>query len=376
MVVGKPPMGFNTWNTFGENYDEKVLKELVDTFCEKGLDKLGYNYFVIDDCWAEKERDKQGNLVPDPKKFPGGIRKFSDYVHAKGLKFGMYSCCGNMTCAGYPGSLWHEYRDAKQFAEWGADYLKYDYCHRSKYLPSEYLYRRMGLALANCGRDILFAACSWGYDDTEKWIRTTGASTYRNTGDIFDSWESIKTLTKARVNSDATHAINGYADMDMLVVGMNGKGNVGLSDGCTEEEYKTHFSVWCFYGSPLIIGADPRALTDKYIEILSNKNMIELDGDEGGFTPFDVTPATLNPEVSVTAKILTNGDIAVLMLNLSDIESIASFDKTSLSINDDAVSAFATDLWTGERKDFTNGMILETLKPHSCKVYRVSVSLT
>lgn len=375
MVTRKPPMGWNTWNTLGSDYDEDVLKKMVDVICEKGLDKLGYEYIIIDDCWAEKVRDEQGKLVPDPKKFPNGISSFSDYVHSKGLKFGMYSCCGNMTCAGYPGSLWHEFEDARQFAGWGVDYLKYDYCHRPKYIPSEYMYRRMGLALANCGRDILFAACSWGFDDTEKWIKTTGISTYRNTGDIFDNWELIKALIKARAASDVTHSPNGYADMDMLVVGMNGEGNVGLSKGCTLEEYKTHFSVWCFYGSPLIIGADLRIASDEAIEILSNKELIALDRDESGYTPFDITPPTLNPEVSVTAKLLDGGDIAVMMLNLSDIESAASFDVTSLSLNDASVKTFATDLWTGARVEFSNGMITESLKPHECKVYRVSVSL-
>ena len=376
MKINRPPMGFNTWNTFGANYDEKVLREMTDKICESGLDKLGYKYVVIDDCWAKRTRDENGNLVPDPDKFPDGILPFSNYVHSKGLKLGMYSSCGNMTCAGFPASLWNEFKDARQFAEWGVDYLKYDYCHRPKYIPSEYMYRRMGLALANCGRDIVLAACSWGFDGTEEWIRKTGASTYRNTIDISDNWESLKSLIQKRKEYDVTHSVNNYTDMDMLVVGMNGVGNVGLSNGCTSEEYRTHFSVWCFYGSPLIIGADLRKISDEAMQILTNKGLIEIDQDETCFMPFDITPATLHPEVSVTAKVLSNGDLAVLMLNLSDIESFASFDTTSLAINAGEVKARATDLWENKTIDFTNGMVCDMLKPHTCKVYRVSLSLS
>lgn len=134
MLVNKPPMGWNSWNTFGEKIDEKLIIETADAMIEQGYAALGYEYVIIDDCWALRERDENGKLVPDPKKFPHGMKYISDYVHSKGLKFGMYSCAGVMTCAGYPSSFGHEYEDAKQFAEWGVDYLKYDFCYFRKRL--------------------------------------------------------------------------------------------------------------------------------------------------------------------------------------------------------------------------------------------------
>ncbi len=188
MVKLTPPMGWNSWNTFGENINEKLIMETADAMAASGLVEKGYEYLVIDDCWSLKERDGEGRLVADPEKFPNGMKAVADYVHGKGLKFGMYSCAGTLTCAGYPGSFEHEFVDAETFARWGVDFLKYDYCYHSPIIHGKYLYRRMGLALENCGRDILFSACSWGADETHEWIKETGASMWRSTGDIFDTW--------------------------------------------------------------------------------------------------------------------------------------------------------------------------------------------
>ena len=190
MVKLTPPMGWNSWNTFGEKINESLIKETADCMAASGLKDAGYDYLVIDDCWSLKERDAQGRLVADPAKFPNGMKAVADYVHSKGLKFGMYSCAGNLTCAGYPGSYEHEFTDAETFASWGVDFLKYDYCYHSPIVAGKYLYRRMGLALENCGRDILFSACSWGADETHEWMKESGASMWRSTGDIFDTWNS------------------------------------------------------------------------------------------------------------------------------------------------------------------------------------------
>ena len=185
MKINKPPMGWNSWNTFAENIDEQLILDSADALIEKGLLDAGYNYVVIDDCWALRERGKDGKIVPDPKKFPNGMRSLADKLHAKGLKFGMYSCSGLMTCAQYPSSLDREWIDAQSFAEWGVDFLKYDYCYRPANRKGEESYRAMGLALANSGRDILFSACSWGADKTHEWIRTTGADRLRGGGQLF-----------------------------------------------------------------------------------------------------------------------------------------------------------------------------------------------
>ena len=211
MIKTLPPMGWNTWNTFAEKINEELILASADKLVETGLKDAGYEYVIIDDCWALRERDKNGKLVPDPEKFPHGMKYVADYIHKKGLKFGMYSCCGTMTCAGYPASYDHEFIDAATFAEWGVDFLKYDYCFRPSATEGKLLYRRMGLALANCGRDILFSGCSWGADNTHEWIGTTGANMWRSTGDIFDTWESLKSLILAQYDI-LPFGRHGYAD--------------------------------------------------------------------------------------------------------------------------------------------------------------------
>jgi len=175
MIVTRPPLGWNTWNTFGANISEELIMQSADAMVREGLLDAGYEYVVIDDIWALKERDKNGRLVPDPEKFPHGMKYLSDYIHSKGLKFGMYSSAGYQTCAGYPASFEYEWTDAASFAEWGVDYLKYDYCYHPTNVRPDILYKRMALALANSGRDIVFSACSWGVDNTRQWIKETGA---------------------------------------------------------------------------------------------------------------------------------------------------------------------------------------------------------
>ena len=181
-----PPMGWNSWNTFGEEINESLIREAADAIVKSGLKDAGYEYVIIDDCWALRERGRDGRMVPDHKKFPSGMKALAEYIHKKGLKFGMYSCAGTLTCAGYPSSFDYEFLDAATFASWGVDFLKYDYCYHSPIIHGQYLYRRMGLALENCGRDILFSACSWGSDQTHEWIKTSAASMWRSTGDIFN----------------------------------------------------------------------------------------------------------------------------------------------------------------------------------------------
>ncbi len=186
MFVNTPPMGWNTWNTFGKDINEQLLMESADAIVESGLKEAGYNYVVIDDIWSLKERNEKRQLVPDPEKFPHGMKYIADYIHSKGLKFGMYSCAGFLTCAGYPASYNYEWIDAQLFAEWEVDFLKYDFCFHPVTVRPDILYKRMSLALANCGRDILFSACSWGDENTKQWIKETGAHMWRSTADICD----------------------------------------------------------------------------------------------------------------------------------------------------------------------------------------------
>ena len=198
MLAKTPPMGWNSWNTFTKDINEEMIMQMADAMVDTGLLDAGYEYLTIDDCWSEKKRDENGNLVADHVKFPHGMKYVADYVHSKGLKFGMYTCCGVMTCAGYPGSFGHEFEDAKYFAEVGVDLLKYDNCYHPS-MQSQLSYNRMSLALKASGREILFSMCNWGNAQVWTWARSVGAHMYRSTGDIFDNFPSIRKLSESQL---------------------------------------------------------------------------------------------------------------------------------------------------------------------------------
>ncbi len=388
MVINRPPMGWNSWNTFAENINEKVVMETADFIVESGLKDCGYEYVIIDDCWSLRERNEKNEIVPDPEKFPHGMKYVSDYIHSKGLKFGMYSCAGTMTCAAYPGSLDHQFIDAKCFAEWGVDYLKYDYCYHPFTTYGHVLYKRMGLALANCGRDILFAACSWGSENTKTWIKETGAHTWRSTGDIFDTWESIKELALSQYKVAEYNGCGCFNDMDMLVVGMKGKGHVGLK-GCTTEEYKTHFAFWAMMGSPLIIGCDLREADEEAMAILKNKELIRIDQDAAYRQPYFVNGnRNVNNErkgdepiyswypehMPVIVRHLENGDIAIGFFNFTDDEHYECFTLDAVGLGFCTGKTLElTDVWTGEVSKPINDTVGANLPAHGCVVYRAKV---
>lgn len=373
MVQLTPPMGWNSWNTFGEEINETLIRETADYMADSGLTELGYNYLVIDDCWSLKERDENRRLVADPVKFPNGMKAVADYVHSKGLKFGMYSCAGNLTCAGYPGSYEHEFIDAETFAEWGVDFLKYDYCYHSNIVPGEILYRRMGLALENCGRDILFSGCSWGADETHTWIKTTGASMWRSTGDIFDTWESIKSLTQQQLSLHPYNGVGCFNDMDMLVVGMYGKGNVGLA-GCTDIQYKTHFSIWAFLGSPLMIGCDIRDMNQATKDILTNKEMIAINQDPLLRQPYKINGFWGGSDLLMYARNLSDGDIAIGLFNLGEKKCAARFNLDELGLPLSLGKTLEmTEIWTGQQAKILNGTAVWRLEPYDCAVFRAKL---
>ncbi len=321
-IAHTPPMGWNSWNTFGWNISAELICSTADFFVSEGLRDAGYEYIVIDDCWSEKQREN-GRLVPDRKKFPDGIRPVADYVHSKGLKFGIYSCAGTHTCAGYPGSFEHEFDDAETFAEWGVDYLKYDYCYKPDCANGENLYKRMAMALRNSGRDIVFSACNWGNDGVHRWIRESGANLYRSTGDIQDNWESIRGIVLSQLGNECYGGAYCHNDMDMLVVGMHGHGDNAevlgkVVGGCTDTEYRTHFVLWAMMNSPLMIGCDVRKMTPEAKEILTNRDVIALNQDPECRGPYCIKQWN-NPEnVFSLVKPLSGGEYAVGMFNFGD----------------------------------------------------------
>ncbi|HAN21895.1 MAG: alpha-galactosidase [Clostridiales bacterium GWF2_36_10] len=368
MIKLTPPMGWNSWNTYGTNINEELIKETADAMVETGLLDAGYDYLVIDDCWSERQRDENGRIVPCKEKFPNGMKAVADYVHSKGLKFGMYSCAGNYTCAVYPGSFEYEFIDAATFAEWGVDFLKYDYCFKPYWQQGHLLYKRMGFALANCGRDILFSACSWGVDESHKWIKETGAHMWRSTGDIVDSWKSIVDLAQKQISLQPYNGQGCFNDMDMLIVGMHGKGNVAI-DGCSVEEYRTHFSLWAFLNSPLMIGCDVRNMSDSTKDILMNKDIIAINQDSAARQPY---LADNNPNVMTWVKPLEGGDVAIGFFNLTDSNQCPFLPFDNIGLNRSTGKALQlTNLWTGEDlgvfKDIYRTPVME---PHTCLVLR------
>ena len=369
-----PPMGWNSWNTFYDQISEDLIFETADAMADKGLLSAGYQYLIIDDCWAMKERDKDGNLAPDPEKFPHGIKSVADYVHAKGLKFGLYGCCGVRTCAGYPGSFEREFQDAAQFARWGVDYLKYDNCHRPASIPSHILYRRMGMALRNCGRKITFAVCQWGTENVREWIRSTGAQTFRSTVDIQDSWKSIEKIALSQIENQ--YSFPGcFNDMDILVAGMYGHGmNPETSmGGCTDEEYQTHFALWAMLGSPLMIGCDIRAMPEKTRLLLTNRELIAINQDPECASCYKAAVYG-NPDAFVLVKPLSGGDYALGFFNFSDVRACMTLNFWDIGLS--AVSGRGLrfhDCLSNRDAGVFQGQFSTEVPSHGCGIYRCGV---
>ncbi len=386
-------MGWNSWNTFTWEINDKLIREAADAMASE-LKDAGYEYIVIDDCWSEKQRDSNGKLVPDHWKFPEGIKPVADYVHSKGLKFGMYSCAGTHTCGGHPGSFEHEFDDAETFAEWGVDYLKYDYCYKPDYIPGEILYKRMSTALRNCGRDIMFSACNWGNDNVYKWIRESGAHLFRSTGDIQDNWESIKRLALSQIGNECYGGNFCHNDIDMLVVGMHGGSNnewinsteQGVNviadsgetmpklGGCTDEEYRTHFSLWAIMNSPLMIGCDIRRMTPATKEILTNKDVIAINQDIECRGPYCIKQWNNPDNVFSLVKPLANGDYAVGMFNFGDRAGEMSLQFWDIGLTTASGRGLSIyDCWKHEELGTFTERFCTTVEPHGCVVLRAKV---
>lgn len=375
-----PALGWNSWNTFTWDINEQLIRDVADVFVSEGYLAAGYEYIVIDDCWSLKERDADGNLVADPEKFPSGMKALADYIHNKGLKFGMYSCVGTHTCAGYPGSFEHEFQDAALFAEWGVDYLKYDYCFKPRHVSGELLYKRMSLALKNCGRDILFSACNWGEDNVYDWIRESGAHMYRSTGDIRDNWESVKELALSQLGKQSYTGSFCHNDMDMLIVGMYGGSNndfIGTIGGCNDIEYKTHFSLWSMMGSPLMIGCDVRKANQITKDILLNPDLLAINQDAEARGAYRIKPEPQwfhTDDVFMLVKVLTDGDLAIGFFNLSDSQRELSLQFWDMGLPYAAGYALSLyDCWEHKELGIFRERYAPVVGPHDCLVVRAKL---
>ena len=366
MLTLTPPMGWNSWNTFGTDISDRLIRESADALVDLGLKDAGYSYVVIDDGWSKPERDENGRLVADEKKFPDGMKALSDYIHGKGIKFGMYSCCGVRTCANYPGSFGHEFVDAQTFADWGVDFLKYDFCYKPERENGELLYRKMSMALRATGRDILLSACNWGLDNYGSWMRSAGADMYRSTGDIVDNFQSVKDIAFSQIDKLCCSGPGCFNDLDMLVVGMYGKGNVGLG-GCSDAEYRSHFALWCLFRSPLMIGCDIRSLTKDSLELLKNKGLISVNQDSEGRPPFVVN--SVDNHYSFV-RYLSDNAYAIGLFNTDDKDGqvYCLLGDAGLTLNS-GYGLQLTDAVTGEPCGVFREFLNKKIGAHDCKVY-------
>lgn len=321
-----PPMGWMTWNMFKGDISEQLIRETADAMVESGLADAGYKYIFIDDLW-QGGRDCHNNIIPDPKKFPNGMKAVADYVHSKGLKLGIYSDAAQLTCGGSTASYGFEEQDARTFASWGIDYLKYDYCNAPEDSATARLrYRTMANALQKSGRDIVLGVCEWGQRQCEEWCEEVGGQLWRTSYDVRDMWKDttkeggMGILDIINITAPlASYARHGqWPDMDMLVVGLNGKGGPSSDlggKGCSYTEYQTQMSMWCMLSSVLALSNDLRHLTDDDRRILLNRDIIAINQDPLG----KAAERKVNSDThQIFVRPLADGSHAVAILNTTD----------------------------------------------------------
>jgi alpha-galactosidase len=325
-----PPMGWNSWNHFQCNVSDSMIRGEADAMVASGMRDAGYRYIVIDDCW-QTSRDAKGTIVADSAQFPYGIKALADYVHSRGLAFGIYTDAGEKTCQGRPGTLGHEQQDAKTYAAWGVDYVKEDWCNASG-LDALTQYKKFRDALARTKRHIVLSICDWGVNRPWEWAPGIG-NLWRTTEDIEDTWASMLD----NLDMSAQHANvarpGSWNDPDMLEVG-NG--------GMSEDEYRAHFSMWAEMAAPLIAGNDLRAMSPSTVAILTNREVVAVDQDPKGAQGILVWEQP--PALQVWSKPLQDGAWAVALLNRSDTTATITALFPRVGIRQDTV--LVRDLWS------------------------------
>ncbi len=377
-----PPMGWNSWNHYGCNIDETLIKRTADAIVSSGLRDAGYVYVNLDDCW-HGERDAAGVIQPDPQRFPSGMKALGDYLHERGLKFGIYSDAGARTCAGRPGSQGHEFQDARQYAAWGVDYVKYDWCNTGEGAaqrnPRE-AYATMSRAIAASGRPMILSICEWGENEPWLWGKAYG-HLWRTTGDITNCWDCeighgnwssfgiLPILDKQRPLR-AHSGPGGWNDPDMMEVG-----NLP-----TLAENRSHFAMWAMLSAPLIAGTDLPGLKPEIRDILANPRLIAIDQDPLGIAAFRWIGT---PVLEIWAKPLAGGDWAIALLNRGDAPFPARIDWSQEDLEDNLNGRRAefsrqtftiVDAWTGRAAGTTAAPLAATVAPRDTLVFRLSPS--
>ncbi len=365
-----PPMGWNSWNKFACQVSEDLIKKATDAMVSSGMKDAGYQYIVIDDCW-QVSRDKDGNIQADPKAFSSGIKALADYVHSKGLRFGIYSDAGSKTCAGRPGSRGYEFQDARQYAAWGVDYLKYDWCNTSTQDASS-TYELMREALDASGRPIVFSICEWGKNKPWLWGQKAGGNLWRTTDDIKDRWSGkekwpdggccsfgMTDILDQQVGLESFAGPGHWNDPDMLEVG-NG--------GMTTTEYRSHFSLWAMLAAPLMAGNDLGNMTPEIKEILTNKEVIAVDQDSLGIEGRRITK---NGDLEVWARPLQDGSRAVILFNRGAGEREITVQWTDLGYPGH-LSAKVRDLWQHKDVGSASGQFTARVASHGVVMVRIT----
>ena len=375
-VARTPPMGWNTWNTFGCNINETLIKQTADALVSNGMRDLGYEYVVVDDCWFAPERDSAGNLQANPSRFPSGMKALGDYLHARGLKFGLYQAPLDRTCAQYfgsypgaTGSLGHEEQDARQFAAWGVDYLKYDWCSPTGSIDDQVrTFAKMRDALAATGRPILYSINPNSIHEKTGPQRDWGdvANIWRTTEDITNAWDTgqtngypmgIKNIVDVNVPLAGNARPGQFNDPDMMVVGRG---------GMNDTEMRSHFALWAIMAAPLIAGNDVRNMDSATSAILKNANLIAINQDPLGLQAVQVA---FDGTRRVLAKRLSNGDVAVALFNQGG--STTTISTTAAAIGLSGGPFTLRDAWT-DAVTTTTGTISATVPAHGTAVFRVS----
>lgn len=366
-----PPMGWNSWNKFACNVSEDLIKGMADAVVKSGMRDAGYVYVNIDDCW-QVSRDANANIVADPQRFPHGMKAVGDYLHSLGLKFGVYSDAGSKTCEKRPGGLGHEYQDALQYAAWGVDYLKYDWCNTTTQ-DARSSYANIRAALDASGRPIVLSICEWGKAQPWLWGKEVGGNLWRTTDDIQDHWSgrekwadgsccsnSVLSILDQQVGLASYAGPGHWNDPDMLEVG-NG--------GMTDTEYRSHFSLWSILAAPLIAGNDLQNMRQEIREILTNREVIAVDQDALGREGERVAK---NGDAEIWAKQLQDGGRAVILLNRGSAEQEISVKWEDIGYPK-TVRAAVRDLWQHKglgtvmgsfsARVASHGVVMVTVKP-------------
>jgi len=357
-----PPMGWNSWNTFGMNVTEQLVKGTAETMIANGMQAAGYDTIVLDDGWEAASRDADGNLVADPAKFPSGMRALGDFLHAKGFKFGIYNCAGTLTCGGLPGGRGHEFQDARLYASWGVDFLKYDWCNHGTGNAEE-TYRTMSSALRATGRPIVFSLCEWG--DTKPWTWAMDIGhLWRTTGDIRDCYdcessdgEGWRSILDKQVGLEQYAGPGHWNDPDMLEVG---------NPGLTLTESRAHFSFWCLLAAPLMAGNDVRKMTPEVREILTDRELLAIDQDPLGKQGYRFMN---QPGKEIWAKELSKGEWAVCFFNRGNAPAKLQIDWPQLSFLKGRY--LIREVWKKQDLGKTDKAFVTSIAPHDVVVLRL-----